>query len=106
MSSFTLELPDTLHRQLEALARSEGVSLAQYVIYALTRQASFAYQVQAVSPEVQREEREAFARLLARAPAATDEEMAHFLATREPVEADPELTPEIVARMRARMQSK
>lgn len=106
MSSFTLELPDTLHRQLEALARNEGVSLAQYVIYAPTRQASFAYQMQAVWPEVQREEREALARLLSRVPAATDEEMAHFLVTREPVEPEPGLTPEIVARLRARMQSK
>jgi hypothetical protein len=31
MNSTTLELPETLHRQLEVLARNEGVSLYHYL---------------------------------------------------------------------------
>lgn len=40
MGRLTLRLPDALHTQLETLARSEGVSLNQYLVYALTRQAT------------------------------------------------------------------
>lgn len=106
MSSLTLELPETLHRQLETLARNEGVSLAQYVMYALTRQASFAYQVQAVSPEIQQQEREEFARLLASLRGGSEEEVDQILAEREPSEPESALPPDVIARLRARMQSK
>ncbi len=40
MGRLTVRLPDALHRQLESLAHSEGVSLNQYLVYALTRQAT------------------------------------------------------------------
>jgi predicted HicB family RNase H-like nuclease len=38
MSRLTLRLPETLHRQLAAQAKREGVSLNQYVVYARSRQ--------------------------------------------------------------------
>ncbi len=38
MSRFTLRLPETLHQQLAQVAQQEGVSLNQYILYALTRQ--------------------------------------------------------------------
>jgi predicted HicB family RNase H-like nuclease len=38
MSRLTLRLPETLHRQLATQAQREGVSLNQYIVYALTRQ--------------------------------------------------------------------
>ena len=38
MSRLTLRLPETLHQQLCHLAEDEGVSLNQYIVYALTRQ--------------------------------------------------------------------
>jgi hypothetical protein len=40
MGRLTVRLPDGLHQQLELLARNEGVSLNQYLVYALTRQAT------------------------------------------------------------------
>jgi hypothetical protein len=40
MGRLTVRLPEALHRQLESLAKSEGVSLNQYLVYALTRQAT------------------------------------------------------------------
>jgi hypothetical protein len=106
MNRVILELPETLHRQLEAQARNEGVSLSQYILYALTRQASFAYYVQPVSAEVRQQEREAFARLIESSPAATNEEMARFLREREPVEPEAELSPEAVAQLQRRIQDK
>ena len=48
MSRLTLRLPETLHQQLAKLAEGEGVSLNQYIVYALTRQATLAYGIQAV----------------------------------------------------------
>ena len=47
MSRLTLRLPETLHRHLEILARREQISLNQYIVYALTRQSTLAYYVQA-----------------------------------------------------------
>ena len=38
MSRFTLRLPNSLHRELKENASQEGVSLNQYIVYALTRQ--------------------------------------------------------------------
>lgn len=40
MSRLTVRLPNALHIQLDTLARAEGVSLNQYIVYALTRQAT------------------------------------------------------------------
>lgn len=106
MSSMTLELPETLRRRLEVQAQDEGVSLSQFILYTLAQQASIAYYVHPVSPETQQQEQEAFARLLSRVPAATDEEMEKFLAEREPSEPEPGLSPEIIARLQERIRSK
>ena len=51
MGRLTVRLPDTLHHQLTNLADKEGVSLNQYIVYALTRQSSLAYVVESVPAE-------------------------------------------------------
>ncbi|MFM6040510.1 MAG: toxin-antitoxin system HicB family antitoxin, partial [Sphaerospermopsis kisseleviana] len=38
ISQLTLRLPATLHQHLIKLAETEGISLNQYIVYALTRQ--------------------------------------------------------------------
>ena len=48
MSRMTLRLPETLHHQLMNAANNEGVSLNQYIVFALTRQVTLAYIVQPV----------------------------------------------------------
>jgi hypothetical protein len=40
MARFTLRLPDSLHDQVMEMAAQEGVSMNQYIVYALTRQLS------------------------------------------------------------------
>ena len=105
MSVLTLELPDTLYQQLEAQARSEGLSLSQFVVSKLTR-SSLQYRVETIPTDIQQQEREAFARLMTSAPAATDEEMKKFLASREPAESEPDLSPEAVTNLRQRWQNK
>lgn len=38
MSSLSIRLPDSLHRELRKVARREGVSINQVVVMAVTRQ--------------------------------------------------------------------
>lgn len=103
MSRLTLRLPDTLHRQLEELAENEAVSLNQYIVYALTRQAALAYTVQQVPEKAIREQRAAYNALLQSLGGATVEEIAAALDAREPAEPEEGLTPEVMERFRRRM---
>ncbi|RME49357.1 MAG: toxin-antitoxin system HicB family antitoxin, partial [Caldilineae bacterium] len=60
MGRLTVRLPDTLHRHLSSIARSEGVSLNQYIVYALTRQTALAYTVHHLSDEEIQQQRKAY----------------------------------------------
>jgi hypothetical protein len=103
MSRLTLRLPETLHRQLEEQARQEGVSLNQYLVYALTRHVAMAYMVTPIPEEAVEQQREAFAALLENLGRAPSAETRQALAEREQVGPEPELNPEMVARLRQRI---
>ena len=75
MSRLTVRLPDTLHNQLTVLANHEGVSLNQYIVYALTRQTTMAYVVEAVPEKAVEEQRASFNALLESLGQATFEEI-------------------------------
>ncbi|MGE0684204.1 MAG: hypothetical protein AB7P69_25260 [Candidatus Binatia bacterium] len=60
MSRLVLRLPETLHRQVEMLARREQTSLDQSLVYALTRQAAEAYTSHEFSEEASAQPRAAF----------------------------------------------
>jgi hypothetical protein len=118
MGRFTLRIPKTLHNELEVLAKSEGISLNQYIIYTLTQkvtaakvavegkrltseQAEFLANVKLVSPEQVAEQRTTFEVLLTRlGPEATDEEVEQYLSERETVDPEAELEPEAVNRLK------
>jgi len=106
MSRLTLRLPQTLHTQLAGLAETEGVSLNQYIVYALSRQATLAYTVQPVSEQAVAEQRASYTALLNSLGTATFSEIEATLAEREEVEPEPGLTPEVVARLRQRITAK
>jgi hypothetical protein len=106
MSRLTVRLPDTLHRQLANLADQEGVSLNQYIVYALTRQTTLAYTVQAVPAEEINQQRASFAALLQSLGQASAAEIDQVLAEREAVEPEAGLTPEIMEHLRVRLKSK
>jgi hypothetical protein len=103
MSRLTLRLPETLHAQLEERARRENVSLNQYLVYALTRQVASDYTVVALSPEAVQQQREQFQALLLRLRAASPEEIADAMAERELVPPEPGLDPNLVQRLRLRI---
>jgi HicB family len=100
MSRLTLRLPETLHHQLTGLADREGVSLNQYIVYALTRQTTSAYTVvpTAENPAAQMQD---FQSLLQQLRSGTEAEINAALADREVVEPEPELTPEVLAQVRS-----
>lgn len=106
MTRLTLRLPETLHQQLEAQAEAEGVSLNQYIVFALTRQITTAYSVQTVPEKVLAEQRSQYSLLLQSLGQASFAQIEEALAQREQVEPEPGLTPEVVAQLRQRITQK
>ena len=103
MGRLTLRLPDSLHHELEVLAEQEQVSLNQYIVYALARQTTLAYTVQAVPERVLAEQRSAYAALLQNLGPASFDAVQATLAARDPVAPEPELAPEVIARFQQRI---
>ena len=106
MSPLTLRLPDTLHQQLIHLAESEGVSLNQYIVYALTRQSSINYTIQPLPQQETNQQQPDFNNLLQKLGKVSPSEIEVALAERETVQPEKELTPEIIAQFQQRLQSK
>jgi hypothetical protein len=106
MSRLTLRLPDTLHHQLIHLAESEGVSLNQFIVYALTRQSSSNYTIQPIPKQETNQQQSDFTNLLQNIGKASPSEIEIALSERETVQPEKELTPEIIAQFQQRLQSK
>jgi hypothetical protein len=103
MSRLTLRLPETLHQQLAHLADSEGVSLNQYIVYALTRQIAPALQI--IPESTVEQQQQAFQLLIKQlGPAAAEIEA--VLATRESIPPEAELSADVVARLQERIRQR
>ena len=105
MSRLTLRLPETLHKKLTNLAEEEGISLNQYIVYALTRQVDSAYTVQVISEADRQQQHQNFDNLIAQLGKADEKEIGKILSQREVVPTEPELTTEIVNRLKTRIQN-
>jgi hypothetical protein len=103
MGRLTLRLPGTLHDQLADLAQREGVSLNQYIVYALTRQVTLTYTVQTLPEQAVAEQRASFKALLQGLGRASDEQIKAALDEREVVEPEDGLSPEVVTHLRERL---
>jgi hypothetical protein len=112
MSRLTLRLPETLHQQLAQVAEQEGVSLNQYIVYALTRQTVNApvpgLTVDTISaqpdPEIERQ-RSLFEALKGGLGEADPADIDAILANRDVVNCEPELTTETISRLRSKLQA-
>jgi predicted HicB family RNase H-like nuclease len=104
MNRLTVQLPETLHQQLTHLAEGEGVSLNQYIVYALTRQVTMAYRVQAIPAEEVNQQQQDFQALLKNLGQASSTEVKSILDRREVVEPEAELSPDIIARFQQRIR--
>lgn len=106
MSRLTLRLPETLHQQLAYLAEGEGVSLNQYIVYALTRQAALAHAIQVVPETEVEQQQQAFQLLIKQLGQASSAEIQSILATREQTEPEADLSSDAVARLQERIQKR
>jgi L-alanine-DL-glutamate epimerase-like enolase superfamily enzyme len=97
MSRLTLRLPETLHQQLANLADGEGVSLNQYIVYALTRQTTLAYKVSTISEAEVKQQQQMFQLLKNKLGEASSDEIESVFETRELVEPEAELSADVVA---------
>lgn len=100
MSELILQLPETLHHQLERLARDEGVSLSNYILYVLARQTVHHYAIEVIPPARIGEQRASYEALLQKLGQASDEEVEAILAERPLVEPEPDLTPETIQKLK------
>src|SRR5437660_10667263 len=103
VSRITLQLPETLHRHLASQAQREGVSLQQYILYALTRQLAHSYTVHVVSEEAVAQQQEQFGALLEELGQASPAMLTAAFAARDASVPDPEPTPDVLTRLRARL---
>ena len=106
MSRLTVRLPETLHSQLTSLADQEGVSLNQYIVYALTRQTTLAYMVQPVPAEAVAEQQASYTALLQSLGHASFDEIEAVLDEREEVDPEEGLSPQVVKRLQERITTR
>jgi HicB family len=104
MSRLTLRLPETLHQQLAHLANSEGVSLNQYIVYALTRQTNSSYAISIIPEVAVRQQQQEFQLSMEKLGKASADEIESVLAKRERVESEPELSASVVAQLKERIR--
>ena len=94
MSRMTVRLPASLHQQLDRLAREEGVSMNQYVVYALTRQAGMLYDLAPTTAAERQAERKRWEELRERLESRyTMDAVRDALQSREAVAPEPDLSP-------------
>ena len=97
-----IELNEAVH-YYESLAEREAISLAQYIVYTLTRQMSGGYTVRVVPEADVAKQRESFDSLLRNWGRISPAEADRILNGREPAEPEPDLPPEVVSRLKARI---
>jgi hypothetical protein len=106
MSRLTVRLPDTLHQQIEMRAQEEGVSMNQYIVFALTRQVGQDYHVQQLPENMVAEQRAHYRTLLDSLGRASFPEIQQVLNERERAEPEMGLTPDVVERLRQQIAAK
>ena len=104
MSRLTLRLPETLHQQLANLAEDEGVSLNQYIVYALTQQITLAYSVSSISEEEIQQQKLSFNSLLQELGKVSSAEIITALTERETVSSEKELDSDTIVLLQQRIQ--
>ena len=68
MSTLSIRLPASLHKQLKELAKQEGISVDQFIALAVAEKVSALKTVDYLRARGERGSREAFERVLAKVP--------------------------------------
>lgn len=103
MSQIEISVPDTLLYQLKTTASKEGVSLEQYILFALRRQAMLTSAIHRVSEKDAGFQHKDFTERIKRLGNASSEELEEILQERDPVDPEPGLKQETVLRLKKRI---
>jgi len=74
MSTMSLRLPDSLHKQVKKLAEKEGISMNQFITLAVAEKMSALMTVDYLKERAKRGSREKFEAVLAKVPDVEPEE--------------------------------
>jgi hypothetical protein len=103
MGRLTVRLPDTLHKQIKELADREGISMNQYIVYALTRETTLAYTVRPVPDEEVKQQARSYAALLRELGHASSDEIRAVLRDRDADLEESILSSEEIRQLRERL---
>lgn len=78
MSALSVRLPDSLHKQVKALAKDEGMSINQFVTSAVAEKLAALMTEEYIAERASRGNREAFERVLAKVPDVEPDEVDRF----------------------------
>jgi hypothetical protein len=107
MAELTLHLPRTLESMLKVQAHQEGVSLEQYILYALARQAETGdYRVHIVPQDEVEQQQARFQTLLATLGETSRAETEAILAERTPAEPEEGITEELRSRLQRKLRAR
>jgi uncharacterized protein (DUF1778 family) len=106
MSRLTLRLPSSMHQLLEERAQEEGVSMNQFIVYALARQLTGNNLVQAVPERVVAEQRAHYRTLLDTLGRASHADIRKAMDERDPADPEVSLTSDVVAKIRDRLEGR
>jgi len=103
MSQIEISVPETLLYLLETTARKEGISVEQYILFALTRQTMLTPAIRNVPEEDAEYQYKDFKERIKRLGKASSEELEKILRERESVRPESDLKPETVLRLKNRI---
>jgi len=103
MSQIEISIPDTLLVQLKTTARKEGVSLEQYILFALTRQTMLSPAIRKLSEKDSELQHKEFTERIIRLGKASSEDLEKILKERESAVPEPGLEQETVLRFKNRI---
>jgi len=100
MAQIQIHIPETLRHQLENISQNEGISLNQYIVYALTRQVMLTPLIHKVPEEDILYQHKDFMERIERLGWVSSDDVQKILEEREPADPEPDLKPEIILRLK------
>jgi len=104
MGRLTLRLPESLHQKLINLSENEGVSLNQYIVYALATQVASKYTVSVTSIQERSQQQQNFQDLIKRLGETDLSDVKEILQNRETVQAESELSQDLINRLKMKIE--
>ncbi|MCP4108549.1 MAG: toxin-antitoxin system HicB family antitoxin [Desulfobacteraceae bacterium] len=103
MAHIEINIPETLQYQLESLSQNEGISLNQYIVYALTRQVALTPLIHEVPEKDVICQHNDFTERIKRLGKASDDDLEKIMEDREPAVPEPALNSEVISRLKNRI---